>query len=235
MTEEDWGRFYSLDDNDGVILPSVSYYQRGMYTGNWADLIIGITYSVQKDENDPADDNEPMVDEQRMNTGSTNLFHFGLSDNKYPPDFMEGQNFLGARGIAGTTAQLIASSEQLTYNQMSRIQTGSVQQLGSMFSMPMRSAHVGDEPFSRFGIRFTFDRHNSILRVNKSQENTLDVTDTNDITSLKTFMQAIPNTTNNAVLFPNFVTTKIFTSLLVYWPFTLNRFKIQCIGAIKME
>lgn len=235
MTENDWGRFYELDTNDGVILPVRAYYYRDMQTGNWADLIIGMTYCAQKND-DP--DNQAIVNEQLTNSGSTNLFHFGLSSangNTAVPDLYEGQNFLGLRGMEGTTSQLIAGSAQLTYLSASKIIQGQRETQGTHTSIPMRSAHDGDSAFSRLAIRFTHNRFTSKLYVHVSYETAIDPTDVEDVAQLKDFMQAVSNSEGDTTMvFSNVTSVSQFRSFFLFWPFLLNRVKLHCVGAIKI-
>lgn len=238
MTENDWGRFYELDDNDGIILPPRAYYYRDMLTGNWADLALGMTYCVQKTDVDPGNDNTAMVNEQLQNTGSTNLFHFGLSSSNGGsgvPDLYDNQNFLGLRGIEGTTSQLIASSSLLTYLAATKITQGAIQTAGSQTSIPMRSAHVGANAFCRLGVRLTHDRFRSKLYVHISYEASIDPTDAEDVAELRTFLQAISNSSGNTFMVFNGITSvSQFRSFFLYWPFLLNRVKLHCVGAVKI-
>lgn len=243
-TDEDWGRLYQYagSGDAGMIMPIRSYYYRDFNSGRWVDFIIGMIYAV-KGTTDEEDDEEVMVNEKLNNSASTNLFHFGLSYQHLTTgavdlDETKTQKFLGLRGEVASNSQLLAgASDQLTFLRPTLIQKGKTTMSGATISIPMNNA-ASSEPFSMLAVRFTHNPNTGKVYIHYAYDAAIaqPVDEADNLVVLKAHMLTVSNLeTDTTNVLSNIWSVADFKSFFLYWPFLLNRLKLHCVGALKME
>lgn len=231
-TDSDWGRLYQFNTSGdtGLVMPYRSYYFRPFFSGGWTDLAIGLIYGTWGNTGDLSD----VVAERLGGTAPTNLFHFGLTQTSGSPfDVNANQNFLGIRGILGGNTEITTSPLQLGVLQFTRVYNGQSDQDGQPVVMPLTQG-VSDTPFAMIGLRFTFDPTTNLVYANFNSNAAVGLSDdTADITTLKPFMDAIPNTVDNALFSFSISDTSRLRSYYIYWPYLTNRLTLYTVGAEK--
>lgn len=232
MDDSSWGRLYKFNTsgNTGLVLPPRAYYFRPFFSGGWTDLAIGLIYGSCGNDGDLSDIN----DERIEGTSPTNLFHFGLTKTEGSPfDVNANPNFLGIRGILNGNTQINSSPLQLGVMQLTRIYNEQVGQSGQPVIMPLTQG-VSDTPFAMIGLRFTFEPTTNLVYANfDSNPSVALVDDTADVSTLKTFMDAIPNTQATAISSFFIEDTANLSSYYLYWPYMTNRLTLYTVGAEK--
>lgn len=231
-TDSDWGRLYAFNTTGdvGMVMPFRSYYFRPFFSGGWTDLAIGLIYGTCGSGGDLSD-----VEAERLaGTAPTNLFHFGLTQtNGSPFDVNANPNFLGIRGIMEGNTEITTSPLQLGVLQLSRIYNNQTGQSGQPVVMPLTQG-VSSTPFAMMALRFTFDPTTNLVYANFNSNAAIGLADdTTDVSTLKTFMDAIPNTQDNAIASFYIKDTSRLTSYYIYWPYMTNRLTLYTVGAEK--
>lgn len=233
-TDADWGRFYQFDDvnsNSGIVMPFRSYYLRDFFSGGWNDLSVGVMHCSCGNSGDYS----ALNDERQSEDAIDNLPHFGISQsNKSIIDVLGNPYFVGVRGIKGGLTQLDASLSQIMYVQPTLVNNGVEQVGGSGIALPLSST-ITSTPFTIWGLRVTFDAIQQKLYINfASETNIATQADGDDVTLLDTFLKAISNSPSDALATFNCTDVSSFSTFYLFWPYLLNKMKLQCVGLLKM-
>lgn len=231
-TDADWGRLYKYNtvSDSGLIMPPRSYYLRDFLSGSWTDLAIGMIYCGCGLASDTAN----MVAERMDETAIANLFHFGLTRSVNSDiDVAGNPNFLGLRGIYNSVTQITTSPLQLASLANTLVKDDNTLTNGSGFTMPFTQG-VSGAPFNALGLRFTFDNVNHRIYINVNTLLGFDLAnDAENISVMTNFLSAMSNLPGTASA--NFALNNIvnFKTFYIFWPYILNRLKLQCIGVRK--
>lgn len=234
-TDETWGRLYKFGGTGdaGLIMPPRSYYFRSFNAGNWTNLVIGMIYTGTAN----ASENTAVVNETLSSLNFGNLFHFGLSkaNSDGTIDVEDNQNFLGMRGLHNSAHQIFNSPSPAVITQvaLTSVKNSAVDEDGSAFSVPL-TRHATNPLFSMIGMRFmrntTTNRVKIFYEIDESVE--LDGTPP-DSEILQTFLEQLSNDPNDAQGDFAIPSVSNLTTFYIFWPWLLNRMKLQAIGAIK--
>lgn len=236
-TDATWGRLYKFGGagDAGLIMPPRSYYFRSFNANNWTDLAMGMIYTATAN----AGENVAIVNETLSSMNYGNLFHFGLSkaNNNGTIDVEDNSNFIGIRGLHNSTHQLFNSPSPsvITQNALTCINNGVVEEDGSSFSLPL-TRHNSNALFSMVGLRFTRNTLTNLVKVYYEIEESVDLISPNvDSEILQDFITNLSNDPNDAQGEFTISNVANFTTFYIFWPWILNRMKLQCIGAIKFS
>lgn len=232
-TDADWGRFYKFNSTGdaGIIMPYRSYYFRDFFAGQWNDISLGFIHCTM---GNGGGDTANVVAERLLEDAPVNLFHFGLtvSSNGVVPAVTIPQ-FVGIRGIIGGVTQIMTSPLQLAQLLPVARVNGIDYESGTNLQMPLSQGVTGT-PFSIFGIRLIKNSQNNVVYLNYDADTNIALPDEeSNITTMVDFLNGISgdiNTPFASFNFPNLTNLKTF---YIYWPYLMNRLKLQCVGVIK--
>jgi hypothetical protein len=237
ITDDVWGRLYKFGGagDAGLIMPPRSYYFRSFNAGNWTNLVMGMIYTGTAN----ATENTAVVNETLSSLNFGNLFHFGLS--KANPDgtidVEDNQNFLGMRGLHNSVHQIFNSPTPAVITQvaLTSVKNGVVTEDGSSFSLPL-TRNASTALFSMIGMRFMRDTTNNTVKVFYEIDESVDLTSPNvDSEILQNFLTQLSDDPNDAQGEFSISSVANLTTFYIFWPWILNRMKLQAIGAIKFS
>lgn len=234
-----WGRSYSFNGSgdQGIVMPPRAYYFRDFNFGSWTDVSIGFAYCACETPTEEMDSFQAdTVNEVENPISVSNLFHFGLiKKGLQEVDMNNLTQFVGMRSLMGGNSQLFGPpTKQLVGLQATLVQQSHEQLQGSTISIPLPCG-VSFTPFALFGIRLSLNKSSGQLVMNFNTQTAVEDTVNDMRTVLKDFLLAIPNTaTGSARTFNGIYSTAPFSSYFIYWPFLLNRLKLQAVGGVKI-
>lgn len=234
-TDADWGRLYKFDTtgDSGIIMPPRSYYFRQFIPGNYVNLAIGMIFATCGNTGDTS-----TLNDERLNSSSpANLFHFGLSNalSTNTIDVATNPNFAGIRAILSSNTQLLASSKTVTQTKGTLVSNGVTQTGGSIHDFNLTEG-VTATPFNMIGLRFVFDPIAQILYMNRAVSNGIALADDDaNVSTLETFLLSITNDIVTPYAALNLASIANLKTFYVYWPYILNRLKLHCVGALKLN
>lgn len=234
-TDAEWGRLYKFNTtgDSGIVMPPRSYYFREFIPGQYVDLAIGMIFATCGNTGDTS----TLNDERLNSTSPANLFHFGLSNALSTNTINVGANpyFAGIRAILSSNTQLLESSKTVTQTKGTLVNGGALQTSGSIHDFNLTEG-ITATPFNMIGLRFIHDPVAGVLYMNRAVSNGIALADdAANVSTLETFLLGISNDIVAPYASFNLPTIANFKTFYVYWPYLLNRLKLHCVGALKLN
>ncbi len=232
-TEADWGRLYKFNTSGdtGLIMPFRSYYFRDFLNSAWQDISLGF---IHCEMGNGGGDQATLIDERLAEIAATNLFHFGLSQSIAGNiNVAANPYFMGVRGILGGITEIITATSELANLAPTFVNGAATSVTPVAITMDLAQG-ISGTPFAMFGVRFVLNQSNNMVYMNYANETGVALADdAANQTTLETFLTGISGNTSGATASFPLANPQDFRTWFLYWPYEVNRIKLQCVGAIK--